>query len=268
MSARDALLREELVELATRQVPAGKRDASRLIASLAAFALAGAITGGTVAAVASSDAQDNSIDLQLISARIAGLQLVGEHTTLVGEPIEELITGNAELDLGSMPDGANSIAFALHCATVGTFSFALNGAPLGAISCNEEPDTEPGHGTASMFIAPNPDDVNTIDFTSEISGKYSVWVAWVTRPETPAPSAEQVAALADGIVDEAEYRAGLDRYVACMAEAGFTIDVLDTNEPIARYVISDEAHQDGANERCYISEFRDVDMQWQISING
>jgi hypothetical protein len=110
--------------------------------------------------------------------------------------------------------------------------------------------------------------VNTIDFAAEESGVYSVWVAWVTRPETPQASAEQAAALADGIVDEAEYRAGLARYVACMADAGFTVDVLDTDEPIARYVISHEAVQDGADERCYVSEFRDIDMLWQGSING
>lgn len=264
MNGRDALLRQELVDLVDRQRPAPVRGPRTLVASIAAFAIAGAITGGTVAAVASSGNQQDDLELDLASARIMGLQLVGQHTPIVGEPIEQLRGGSGELDLGPIPVGANAIAFALHCVSVGDFSFSADSLLGATVQCPSESDTEPGHGTTGLFIDPDPDGDNVIDFTVEAGARYSVWAAWVTRP-TLESSAAQSAALSDGIVDEAEYRAGLDRYIACMAEAGFTVDVLDTAGPVAQYVIGNDAVIDGADERCYVAEFRELDMQWQIS---
>jgi hypothetical protein len=268
MTGRDAVLREELVDLADRQRPARVNSPRTLIASIAAFAIAGAITGGTVAAVASSRDDQDGLELHLASARIVGLQLVGQHTPLVGDPVEQLRSGSGELDLGPRPDGANAIAFALHCVSVGDFSFSAHSVLGATLQCPDESDTEPGHGMTGLFIDPAPDGDNLIEFTVEDGARYTVWAAWVTRPAPVEASAAQAAALADGIVDEAEYRAGLDRYIACMAEAGFTVDVLDTAEPIARYVIGNDAVLDGADERCYAAEFREIDIEWQISVKN
>jgi hypothetical protein len=263
MSERDAQLRQELVDLADEQRAAPRRSTRTLVASVVAFAVAGAITGGTVAAVASSDDSDSELDL--ISVRVMGLQLVGNHSPILGEPLEQLGHAHGEVELSAMPPGANAIAFALHCTEVGTYSFALNGAEVGSISCSDESDTKPGHGGMSMFLTPDPTSDNTITISVEGSGGYSVWAAWVARPTPQEPSAEQAAALADGVVDEQEYLAGLNRYIDCVAQAGFTIDVLDTGEPVARYVVPDAAVQDGADERCYAAEFRELDIEWQIS---
>ena len=263
MNERDAQLREELVGLAGRQKAPTRRGTRTFLASVAAFAIAGAITGGTVAAVASSERGDDGVEL--VSVRVMGAQLIGQHTPLVGEPVEAIRTGESDIAMGPVPAGANSIAFALHCTTVGTVSFAINGVAMGANHCVDDSDTEPGYGMFGTFITPDPDADNTITISVDGSGGYSFWAAWVTRPGPFEPSAEQTDALADGIVDEAEYRAGLNRYIACMAEAGFTIDVLETGEPIVRYVVPGEAVTDGADERCYVSEFRDLDIAWQVS---
>ena len=264
MSERDAQLRQEIVDLVDRQRASARRGNRTLVASVTAFAIAGAITGGTVAAVASGD-DDSKLDQ--VSARAMGLQLVGNHSPILGEPFEQIGHGDGELDLAAMPSGANAIAFALHCTSIGTYTFALNGVELGGISCSDESDTKAGHGGMSTFVTPDATADNTITISVNGSGGYAVWAAWVTRPVLHT-SAEQAAALADGVVDEQEYLAGLNRYIECMAQAGFTIDVLDTGEPIVRYVIPGNAVFDGAEDRCYVAEFRELDMEWQISVNG
>lgn len=264
MSERDAQLRQELVDLSERQRASARRGTRTLVASVAAFAIAGAITGGTVAAVASSDDGEND----LISVRIMGAQIVGEHSPLMGEPVEDVRSGDSDIALGPMPAGANAIAFAFHCTTVGTFEQAVNGLHMGTSYCLDESDTGPGHGMSGSFMTPDPTSDNTITISVDGSAGYSFWAAWVTRPVPQEPSAEQAAALADGVVDEQEYLAGLNRYIECMAEAGFTVDVLDTSGPIVEYRIGNDSVLDGADERCYAAEFRELDMAWQISING
>lgn len=85
-----------------------------------------------------------------------------------------------------------------------------------------------------------------------------------TSPEYSA-SADQAEAMADGVVDRAEYRAGFARFQACMAESGYAVDVLDDSGTIidARYLA--EATDDGTDARCYQTEFRDVDESWQVA---
>jgi hypothetical protein len=80
-----------------------------------------------------------------------------------------------------------------------------------------------------------------------------------------SPSADRAAALADGLVDRAEYRAGFERFRACMTESGYTVDVLDDSGTIidARYL--SEATDDGTDARCYDTEFREVDESWQVA---
>ncbi|MGD8167535.1 hypothetical protein ACEXOS_009975 [Herbiconiux sp. P16] len=78
-------------------------------------------------------------------------------------------------------------------------------------------------------------------------------------------SAAQVKALADGTVDRAEYVAGFASFQACMAESGDTVEILDGESTIieARYLA--EASDDGTDDRCYQTEFKDVDESWQIA---
>ncbi len=80
-----------------------------------------------------------------------------------------------------------------------------------------------------------------------------------------SPSAAQAAAMADGLVDRAEYRAGFERFRACMAESGYTVDVLDDSGTIIDARCLSEATDDGTDARCYDTEFRDVDESWQVA---
>ncbi|MFB2597088.1 hypothetical protein ACEXQE_04770 [Herbiconiux sp. P17] len=50
-----------------------------------------------------------------------------------------------------------------------------------------------------------------------------------------------------------------------MAESGYTVEVLDDESILieARYLA--EASDDGTDDRCYHTEFKDVDESWQIA---
>jgi hypothetical protein len=79
--------------------------------------------------------------------------------------------------------------------------------------------------------------------------------------------AAQVAAMDDGIADLAEYRAAVLRFVACMEDAGFTVDALHFRRDSQLYDhrISDEAVEAGADLGCYERELGAIDRSWRES---
>jgi hypothetical protein len=78
-------------------------------------------------------------------------------------------------------------------------------------------------------------------------------------------SAEQAAALEDNVVTEEEYTAGYRRFVACLADKGYT--VLELGRPSTLYEagIPDAAVQSGADEECYNGEWSGIDLIWQTN---
>lgn len=76
-------------------------------------------------------------------------------------------------------------------------------------------------------------------------------------------SAEQQAALEDGVVTEQEYTAGYDEYVSCLAQAGFEIEEQGRPGGTYRFGIPEEAVDAGVDESCYLSHFDEVDSVWQ-----
>jgi hypothetical protein len=85
-------------------------------------------------------------------------------------------------------------------------------------------------------------------------------------------SAEQTAALADGVVEFAEYEEGFRRYRACLEAAGYELGSGPDGEEIGTMVdthlefsVPDAAVQSGEDERCYQSEYFQLDMNWQIA---
>ena len=78
-------------------------------------------------------------------------------------------------------------------------------------------------------------------------------------------SAAQAAALDDNVVTEDEYTAGYRRFVACLAEKGYT--VLELGRPSTQYDygVPDAAVQSGADDECYGSEYAQIDLTWQTN---
>lgn len=99
-----------------------------------------------------------------------------------------------------------------------------------------------------------------------LSGCAGVSATKPTPSPTVAQSKQQRAAVSDGVVTLDEYRAGFDRYQACLARAGFELvdphldehDLMDSGVP-------DAAVRSGVDEKCYRYNWEAVDTLWQIA---
>lgn len=80
--------------------------------------------------------------------------------------------------------------------------------------------------------------------------------------ESVPMSAEQQAALADGIVTEEEYLAGFDRYRACVRDRGFDLELVERRGPFMSYAHSEEARPDA--DECFWREYQELDTSWQL----
>lgn len=81
---------------------------------------------------------------------------------------------------------------------------------------------------------------------------------------SPAASSQQLALLRDGVTHD-DYLAAFENFQTCMKSAGFALLRVDeTTSPIA-YGIPDDAVQGGVYQRCYPTEFQQIDEAWQIA---
>ena len=84
-----------------------------------------------------------------------------------------------------------------------------------------------------------------------------------TYGELSAAGPAQRRAVEDSRVTEAEYRAGFERYRACLADQGFLLGVADGTGPIISYTVPGAAVDSGVDQPCYERHFRLVDIMWQ-----
>lgn len=75
-------------------------------------------------------------------------------------------------------------------------------------------------------------------------------------------SDEQIAALDDAHVSEAEYTVGYHRWVSCVDEAGFTLEEL--GRPSNKYDVGIPIEAVPVSDECYEREFSYIDMTWQV----
>lgn len=260
---RDQALRRMLVATAdSAPTPAPPRWRVA-VASVSAFALAGALTGGALATVGAPSTETSAFDAPL---EIATPPILEDDAQILGTPF--YVTGRepALVDLGPAPEGANALAIAIYCLDVGSYEVALDGRFELGMGCTPEsgrPITGGGGGVVP-FDGAAPRELS-VDLES---GGYAVWAAWVDQPADAEPSAAQLEALADGVVTRDEYLAGFDRYVACMAELGFEVYGGDRGQEILSYAIPGNAGESGAANRCYEAEFYQVDSAWQVAHEG
>lgn len=259
---RTAALRSLLVQRSVASIRPERRWMTRraLTATVAAFTLAGGVTGGALSAVAitATSERTTTIDIgQMARAAVGDAQLFDA-------PIGYTGSGDTVLKLGHAPEGATEFIFSLRCldaAKYVTYLDADRDSGL-TITCDEETasTTDGGGGSQEMLTGGGPH-----TFTINTSGRFSIWGSWAREPNAPEPSALQDASLADGVVTREEYRAGYERFAACMDEAGFPLAFVDTSETVIQYSTTQEAESDGASPRCYTREFEEVDISWQIA---
>lgn len=266
---RDASLRAELVALAAEAPrPHRARPGATALAAVLAFGLAGVGTGAAVAATSRGAEPRTPIEVSI--AEVAQMNL-GSATPLFGTPVIVTGVGETVVDLGRMPEGATSLAVRLSCLDDGRFDIEIDGGSDGWLECDgatESATAEEGElgqgGFFSQFEVAG-DGPHSISIAGEGEARYALWVAWSAPPAAPEPSVAQQQALADDTVTREEYLAGLDRYQACIEEAGWFFMVVDRDAPIVDFSFEAGAVGDGSDLQCHVAEFEQLEIEWQVS---
>lgn len=132
-SLRDQELRRMLVATSSAE-PGRPRRRGTVMASIAAFVMAGALTGGAVSALAlSADDQPATVSIQDMKDLV-----VYDDAQLFDTPFVLAGQGTTTIQLGPAPDGAKQIAVAFHCGDAGTFRVLVDGEQQGGSTCSAE----------------------------------------------------------------------------------------------------------------------------------
>lgn len=262
-TARDAELRQMLVATAA-SAPTHSPRRRNFVSLLIAFVAAGALTGGAVSAAALTSPAAMPTPISTINVEEIARGIVYDDTRLFGTPY--ILTGEGETDviLGTPPDGATELAIAFNCLDAASYDIAINGAHYSSVTCDEESTARAGGGF-HVPIDPARDSDHRLVIEAAEGDRYAVWASWVAPAIPGEPSSAQRDALADGVVTEAEYRAGFDRYRQCMADAGYPLGSVNESDTVISYENSAEAVQSGKEGHCYAAEFAELDMQWQVA---
>lgn len=254
-SRRDHELRRMLVSTASAE-PARPRRRSAATASIAAFVMAGALTGGAVSALAlSGDDHATTVSIEDMKSLV-----VYDDDQLFGTPFVLSGQGTTTIQLGQAPEGAEQIAVVFSCGDAGTFGIVIDGERQGESVCS----TEDIGGTAGGYHSVAGTSEHTLTIMTDRSNRYVVWTSWATRATVPGPSVTQSAALSDGVVTDAEYRDGFVRYSTCMTDAGSPLERIDQSGTIITYSNTSDSVTSGAEGRCYAEEFALLDSGWQV----
>ncbi len=216
-------------------------------AAVAAFALAGAATGGAISAAALTRTDPPGVSAT--QDMFLGL-MRGGHP--VGPLLSRPATGSVQLELGARPANATGIAMSMTCGGAGGFVATVGGER----ELRQQCDSHSGIG----FSTDNDPTTTNVSIDADAGLGYTIWAQWFTTPAPAKPSAAQQAAAADGVVTEAEWHETVDRFAACMSGAGFPL--LSYEYDPFSYGMSTDAERTGAVERCQQSELSDVEKIW------
>ncbi|HEV7741234.1 MAG TPA: hypothetical protein VGO65_02345 [Pseudolysinimonas sp.] len=251
---RTMALRRELVD-AVESAPIRVTDRPRprmIVAGLAVFALAGALTGGAISAAAlAGSGDDGPVDIDIASMTS---QVTYGDTVLYGSPIVISSKGLTNVDLGARPVEATMVVFAMRCDETGsTADISLDGEWLQGGDCGGGQLPPTGTGPHTLTIATH--------------GRFLLWASWASEPPTPGPSAAQQSEIDDGLATWEEYQAAFARYAACSEAAGYPLEGYQTLENTQRIVYgpSNAGVESGSDRICYAAEFQEVDVLWQLA---
>jgi DNA-directed RNA polymerase specialized sigma24 family protein len=247
-SPRDNDLRRMLVATADLTPLIRTRPSRRVVvACVAAFALAGALTGGALAVSAAGKAPSTAteFDVQYAAQRMAA----ASDGTLLGTPTSVAAGGQLQLPLIDRPSGANNLVIGFECQEAGKFTTRLDSKIVATETCylpptvsngvgddgvTQSPQLKPGDAQrltlptneASAILLTTTDHSTALTFGAPGDRQFTVWISWVRIPKL-TPSAAEKAELADGVITRAEYLAAFDRLVGCMTASGHPLTDID-----------------------------------------
>jgi len=242
---RDTHLRAILAENVGR---APRRVSLRTVVAttLVAFALGGGVVGGAVSATAGAFApMDQNVPAMIFDQFTDGGYTIGEIHTYVGS---ESVT----LDLGERPSDATGIAVYVQCGGTGSFD-QVTGGTSSSGTC--DPSTGFGRSTTT------PPTDSLVSITPAEPFDYTVWAQWIFVPDSAQPSPEQLDAIADGEVTDAERAVAIERFTTCVDATGFDVAV-DTSGDTLSWSSTIEAQNSGAISRCVEAEVEQLEQLW------
>ena len=251
-SERDTHLRRLLVATAEVAPAVRPRPTRRVLAAgLTAFVLAGALTGGAVAAVGIPNSFDDSAAL-VNFATVA----LGTGGTLVGDAQSFTGQGRTELTIPPAPHDGDRLIIVTTCDPDATLTARLDHDLIVHGDC---------HGSGSAIRSVSRTSAHSLVASAPTGQNFAVWASWFRDLPKPVSSEQQEYDLSDGIVTRDEYVAAYGRFAGCMAEAGFPLPPVDVNitEVLSYSISSSDASAFVADERCYRREFWDEDAAWQ-----
>jgi hypothetical protein len=256
-SERDTELRRMLVATASA-APVRPRRRWSIAAPIAAFALAGALTGA--ASATALNALNAPEDHPPVTVDNMVAEFIHDDTQLFGEPVVIDGQGDTVVPLGALPESAVELAVAFRCADPGSFDVLVDGKAAMTITCDEAPTASGGGGS---YFTVDDAPTHTLTVSAGDGKRFMVWASWATRAVPPVSSPQQAEAMSDGGVSAAEYHAQFDRYAECMTAAGYPLDGVNKSGTVIMYSNSGAAVSSGAEGSCYAQEFHQIDMTWQ-----
>jgi hypothetical protein len=284
-SPRDNDLRRMLVATADL-TPLIRTTPSRrvVVAAIAAFALAGALTGGALAVSATNKPPSTAteFDVQYAAQRMA----IASGGTLLGTPSSAAAGGQLQLPLIDRPADANNLVIGFECGEAGVFSIRLDSRTVATESCSLPPTVSNGLGDGGVAQSPpaKPGGMERVTLTTNEASaillavtdhptaltvdapgdpQFAVWISWVQIPKL-APSAAEKAELADGVITRAEYLAAFNRLVGCMTASGHPLTDIDESGETASFSFDPDGDPvvDADFTRCFQTEDALVRQMW------
>ncbi|AMM21448.1 hypothetical protein AX769_16550 [Frondihabitans sp. PAMC 28766] len=266
-SPRLTMMRDALVETVMQEAARPHRRLTRkaFCALLAAFVLAGGISGGLTAAAALGT-RDDAVLAGGVATTGAYDMTEGQHGTLLGAPVSEITSGPDSLSLGDAPPGANAVAIGFQCVTAGRFTLTFaSGLPVTNGRCRVSSDDEPSTTTpAGYSLRVDPSQGGVVKIVAAADARYAVWASWAKVPTPAKPSPAQLAEIADHKITRSEYVAAFHRYEKCMSAAGYDLGQIPDNETNFQYGIPGDGIAE-SDTVCYPREFEQVDDLWQAA---
>ena len=283
-SLRDTDLRRMLVATADLTPLIRTRPSRRVVvAAIAAFALAGALTGGALAVSATNKPPSTAteFDVQYAAQRAA----IASGGTLLGTPISTAAGGQLQLPLIDRPSAANNLVIGFECQDAGNFTIRLDSKIVATETCflpptvsnglgdggvTQSPPLKPGGvervtlptGEASAILLASTDHSTALTFSAPGNPQFAVWISWVHIPKITASAAER-AELADGVITRAEYLAAFNRVVGCMSALGHPLaDVDESGETVSFSFDPGDPAIDADFNRCFQTEDALVREMW------
>jgi hypothetical protein len=258
-SERAIQLRQALVATANLGPYVRRRPPLKLvIGSLAAFALAGALTGGAVAHVSTVDPDVSAA--QAAAEGAAKYEVGMEDGTTLGKPVTRTGAGTQVIDVGTAPAGATGLVEGFVCVDAGKFVGFLDSKQYESYT-----DCEPSSAGAG-FVDVVRAGRHTLTMKAPDGARFAIWVSWAKVP-TLVESGAQKQELSDGLITRDEVVAAFSRYEGCMGALGHPIDMPPTSI-VPSYSVDDSAVADGSDNRCYVTEYRGVDEKWQLELQA